>query len=334
MNLKLIDKFLKKFSIRKKAKQYKIEKINLVEYKTIFINNNFKDTSHIQSPGYYLEKDYPVYIKVLKNKEVIAIAVFTKKKLFNIIPIMRLNDGPLVSNKYKGSKSLIINLILSYLKNNYSRLISIAPSCIYKKPKFDWNLITINLRIEPWKTSIIDLRLSKLELLQNLKQKWRNTLKKGLNNCVIREINDINTFQTIMKEYRNYSIELGFKAISETKCMRWFKNKIELNGLVSLKILQASMPNNPEKIFGSIGILEFKNKSLYLFGFTNKLGKKNQANSALLWEAIITSKDNNFLEFDLGGINKTTPIGIRKFKESLNGTSRDTSGEYLCIAIF
>ena len=48
----------------------------------------------------------------------------------------------------------------------------------------------------------------------------------------------------------------------------------------------------------------------------------------------VDSCHNNFLEFDLGGINKTTPIGIRKFKESLNGISRDNSGEYFCIAIF
>ena len=80
MNLKLLDKFLKNFLIFNKEKQYQIEKINLYEYKTIFIKNNFKDNSHIQSPGYYLEKEEPIYIKVLKNKEIIAIAVFTKKK--------------------------------------------------------------------------------------------------------------------------------------------------------------------------------------------------------------------------------------------------------------
>ena len=80
MNLKLLDKFLKKFLIFNKEKQYKIEKINLDEYKTIFIKNNFKDNSHIQSPDIILKKRTHIY-KGFKNKEIIAIAVFTKKKL-------------------------------------------------------------------------------------------------------------------------------------------------------------------------------------------------------------------------------------------------------------
>ena len=46
------------------------------------------------------------------------------------------------------------------------------------------------------------------------------------------------------------------------------------------------------------------------------------------------SKNNNFKEFDLGGLNNTTPKGIRRFKESLNGTLEICPGEYFNISIF
>ena len=79
---------------------------------------------------------------------------------------------------------------------------------------------------------------------------------------------------------------------------------MENNGLLGLKIYQASSLKEPEKNLGSIGVLLFKQKALYLFGFTNDMGRKYQANTLLLWHAIIESKKKGFKEFDLGGFNK------------------------------
>ena len=91
---------------------------------------------------------------------------------------------------------------------------------------------------------------------------------------------------------------------------------------------------NPENNLGSIGVLCFKHKALYLFGYTNVLGRKYQANVAMLWYSILNSKENGFTEFDLGGFNAKTSKGIKKFKEGLNGNIRKTLGEYIYIGIF
>ena len=119
--------------------------------------------------------------------------------------------------------------------------------------------------------------------------------KKGIKKCEIKEINNFEEFEYIFNEYKSYAQKLGFKAISERKCKQWFKNMRNEKGLCSLKVFQASESKNYKNKLGYIGILEFKQKSFYLFGFTNNLGRKYQANSALLWRAILQSKNNNFL---------------------------------------
>ena len=116
--------------------------------------------------------------------------------------------------------------------------------------------------------------------------------------------------------------------------MNWVFNNSENKGLLGLKIYQASTLKQPENKLGSIGILFFKQKALYLFGFTNDIGRKYQANTLLLWHAIIDSKKKGLKEFDLGGFNKKTPNGIKKFKEGLNGRIIETLGEYIYIGFF
>ena len=140
--------------------------------------------------------------------------------------------------------------------------------------------------------------------------------------------------KNILLDYKNYAMNLSFSPINNEKCMQWIFNNSENNGLLGLKIYQAYTLKEPEKNLGSIGILFFKQKALYLFGFTNDIGKKYQANTLLLWHAIIDSKKKGLKEFDLGGFNKKTSNGIKKFKEGLNGRIIETLGEYIYIGFF
>ena len=150
----------------------------------------------------------------------------------------------------------------------------------------------------------------------------------------VKEIKDIEMIKNILLDYNKYAMNLSFIPISYKKCMNWSFNDSENNGLLGLKIYQALSIKEPEKHLGSIGVLHFKDKALYLFGFTNDIGRKFQANTLLLWHAIIESKKKGLKEFDLGGFNKKTPNGIKKFKEGLNGRIIERLGEYIYIGFF
>ena len=68
--------------INKKIKQKKnrliVDEIDLYEYKKIYEKLNFVNLSHIQTPGYYLKKNYSYYLKI-SYKNVYGIVSLTKK---------------------------------------------------------------------------------------------------------------------------------------------------------------------------------------------------------------------------------------------------------------
>jgi len=321
--------------LKRKKNKFIVDEIDLYEYKKIYEELNFANLSHIQTPGYYLNKNYSYYLKISHNNHIYGIVSLTKKSFFmGLINFIRINDGPLICKEFHKYKYLVLIQIIRFIKNKYTKLISFSPPYIYRYDKPLKKLNFIKLRSYPKKTYIVDLLKSEKELFKKLRGNWRNGLKKGLKLAKAEEINDMIMIKNILLEYNKYALNLSFIPISQEKCLNWFFNDSENNGLLGLKIYQASSLKEPEKNLGSIGVLFFKDKALYLFGFTNDIGRKFQANTLLLWHAIIDSKKKGLKEFDLGGFNKKTSNGIKKFKEGLNGRIIETLGEYIYIGFF
>ena len=66
----------------------------------------------------------------------------------------------------------------------------------------------------------------------------------------------------------------------------------------------------------------------YLIGLTNNKGRSFQVNYVLLWEAILHSKQAGCTWFDIGGLDSTTPKGIRHFKSGVGSELYDLIGEW------
>ena len=322
-------------NLNRKKNKFIVNEIDLYEYKKIYEKLDLTNLSHIQTPGYYLKKDYSYYLKISYKNNIYGIVSLTKKSFcLGLVNFIRINDGPLICKEFHKYKYLILIQIIRFIKKKYTKLISFSPPYIYKYDQSLKKLNFIKLRSYPTKTYIVDLLKPEQELFKKLRGNWRNGLKKGLKLAKAKEINDMGIIKNILMEYNNYAINLSFIPINNEKCMNWLFNNSENNGLLSLKIYQASSLKEPEKNLGSIGVLVFKDKALYLFGFTNDMGRKFQANTLLLWYAIIESKTKGLKEFDLGGFNKKTSNGIKKFKEGLNGRIIETLGEYIYIGFF
>ena len=321
--------------LNKEKNKFIIDEIDLYEYKKIYEKLNFVNISHIQTPGYYLDKNDSYYLKISNKNKIYAILSLTKKSFcYGLISFIRINDGPLICKEFRNYKYRIFIQFIKFIKNKYTKLISFSPPYIYKYEKPFKRINIIKLRSHTSKTYIVNLQNPEQELLKKLRSNWRNGLKKGLKFGKAKEIKDIKMIKNILHDYNEYAIKLSFIPISNEKCMNWLFNDLENNGLLGLKIYQAYSIEYPEKNLGSIGILFFKEKALYLFGFTNDMGRKFQANTLLLWHAIIESKKKGLKEFDLGGFNKNTSKGIKKFKEGLNGSIIKRLGEYIYIGIF
>ena len=321
--------------LKRKKNKFIVDEIDLFEYKKIYEKLNFANLSHIQTPGYYLNRNYSYYLKISHKNQIYGIVSLTKKSFcMGLINFIRINDGPLICKEFNKYKYLVLIQIIRFIKNKYTKLISFSPPYIYRYDKHLKKLNFIKLRSYPQKTYIVDLLKSEKELFKKLRGNWRNGLKKGLKLAKAEEINDMSMIKNILLEYNKYALNLSFIPISQKKCLNWLFNNSENNGLLGLKIYQASSLKEPNKNLGSIGVLLFKDKALYLFGFTNDNGRKFQANTLLLWHAIIDCKKKGLKEFDLGGFNKKTSNGIKKFKEGLNGRIIETLGEYIYIGFF
>lgn len=336
MQLLKIFNFKRKNNYKDKSflRELKIEQINLNQYTEIYNNNVFQNNSHIQSPGYYLDDEHTKYIKIsIKKKNVALLSLIKKKLFFNFLHIARINQGPLITLDYIDKKNMILEEILHFIKHNYSRLISFAPPSIYKEDKLFRSFNCIKLRNFPYKTYLLNLIDSEEKIFRNLKGNWRNKLRKGMKSTYVEEVTEINKANKILLDYKNYSKRLGFQATSIEKCNSWFKNSINNKSLLHLKIYSSSKLNEPDNSYGSIGILCFKEKCLYLFGFTTNTGKRVQANTAMLWHSIIKLKEIGYKVFDLGGINEKSTKSILTFKKGLNGTLEESLGEYFYIGI-
>ena len=68
--------------------------------------------------------------------------------------------------------------------------------------------------------------------------------------------------------------------------------------------------------------------STYLIGLTNKKGRDYQVNYVLLWRAMLNAKDEGSAWFDIGGMDSSTPKGIKHFKSGLNADLYSLSGEW------
>ena len=68
--------------------------------------------------------------------------------------------------------------------------------------------------------------------------------------------------------------------------------------------------------------------ALYLIGSSNDKGRQMQANSVLLWQAILHAKQSGCTGFDIGGLSDATPKGIAEFKQGLNAVPYQLVGEW------
>ena len=314
---------------------FHVERINLNQYIELYQNNLIKFRSITQAPGYYVEGEECIFLKILHKGILISIVSISVKKIFRgLFKFARISNGPLiVKSKINFSKKLLLKSVYVFCKGIGLRIISIAPSLEIPENNINELFLTFKLKRVPWGSILLDLNKSEEELKKELKSNWRNKIKKGEKFCKIKQITDKNQIIEILNEYKNFSKKLNFTPVSISKCYEWSKNLLEENKLIKLKIFQAITNEKLNKPVGAIGIANFDNTSFYLFGYTSNLGRKYASNTYLLWHSIMESKKNGFSNFDLGGCNLTTLKGIKEFKEGVGGNSYKISGEYIHLEL-
>jgi len=269
------------------------------------------------------------YVVLDENNAPIALFQVLVKGLRGLGGVARVNRGPLMLRDEPNRDNRLALCVIAILVREARRqrwMMQIAP-LLPPDPVVESALISMGFRKQsncPMDSALLSLDGSEDQLMMGLNGKWRNCLRKGQKLGVKVEIDTggRHKFQSLLDFYKIQQLKKRFEGTSNKMLRALADNTSELFKFNLFVAMDGT------DITGVLVTLQFGDVSEYLIGATNDKGRTNQANSVLLWEAILDAKRNGCHWFDVGGLAKSTPKGIANFKRGLNAEPYGLVGEW------
>jgi len=266
----------------------------------------------------------------------VAIAQVLTRSLPLLGGIARLNRGPLLLGEHAEDqmteKTLtVLRVILREARRRCWWVVQIAPE-LPNTDKVLSNLMQMGLRRRPDQANAsgrLMLVVDEKSLLMGLNGKWRNCLRKGerLGVKVSRYSGTGPEQDLLISMYAELQRSKGFEGLSETllRSLAMQQGKTWQFDLFIAEDANAPFSNEP---IGMLVTVKHGDTTTYLIGSTKARGRELQANSVLLWNAILHAKSAGCTWFDIGGLNSATPKGVAEFKKGLNAIPYQLVGEW------
>lgn len=175
----------------------------------------------------------------------------------------------------------------------------------------------------PYQTIWLDLSQDEESLRQGLKKNWRNALAKA-------ERADIR----IVWDHAGAALPW---LLLHHEAHRTMKN-FQAAAPDFIRALAAAFAPRGDMLVGQAfagddavaSVLFFRHGSsaTYQLGWSGAAGRRVNAHQLLLWQGLMTLKEQGVLDLDLGGINDLAE-GVKAFKEGMGGESVTLSGLYI-----
>ncbi len=248
----------------------------------------------------------------------------------------RVNRGPIMLGDIKGDDSshLPLHAIEVLVRESIRHrwwMMQIAP-LLPPNDEVKARLRDLGFRkqpICPMDSAFLSLECGNEALMMGFKGKWRNCLRKGqkLGVTVKRDDGGQVYFAWLIDLYCQQQQVKHFDGVS-ARMLQTLANKQSRVFKFNLYVAFHGAAATEASLLGVLVTLQFGDVSEYLIGATNDRGRASQANSVLLWEAILDAKRNGCRWFDVGGLAQNTPKGIADFKQGLNPKSYALVGEW------
>jgi hypothetical protein len=180
-----------------------------------------------------------------------------------------------------------------------------------------------------WASGRLALTTDEKVLLMGLDGKWRNCMRKGcrLGVSVMHHDGNLTNPDQLVREYLALQQRNNFKGLPET-LLRSLAGQTGAGWQFNLFLAKDTNAQEEKEPIGMLVTVRHGDSATYLIGACNDRGRQMQANSVLLWEAILHAKRSGCAWFDIGGLNENTPKGIAKFKKGLNAVPYGLAGEW------
>ena len=271
-----------------------------------------------------------------ENEQPIALAQLLTWILPFIGGIARLNRGPLLLSDQSADaevhlKLAALRVLLRVARRQHWWLLQAAPELLDTEPaKSGLQALGFKKFTAPaWASGRMSLQPDEQALLMGLKGKWRNSMRKGENLGVTVTHHECKgeALTLLMQSYTDLQSSRGFDGLSK-KLISALAGQHGAQWQFNLFVARENtMPEHDDPL-GLLVTVRSGDTALYLIGSTNDKGRQMQANSVLLWQAILHAKHSACNWFDIGGLSEATPEGIAKFKQGLNAMPYELVGEW------
>lgn len=270
------------------------------------------------------------------NQNAVCLAQVLTKSLPWLGGIARLNRGPLLlaginTKKSNEIKLASLNAILNEAQKRRWWVFQIAPE-LKATEGVHQHLQQMGLRPQKgagWASGLMALSPDEQDLLMALNGKWRNCLRKGerLGVQVKRYEGQGFELSLLIQNYSELQRNKGFEGIS-TALLSNIAAQTGIDWQFNIFIAKDGNASDEIDPIGMLVSIRHGDTTTYLIGSTNDQGRRMQANSVLLWQAVLHAKRTGCSWFDIGGLNDSTPKGVAKFKKGLNAQPYALAGEW------
>lgn len=317
--------------------------------------NNLTTIQHVStehptsSPSFFVASPYYVSAKSLSSSEYCHFCVTHQKygdiaqfngrtKTFLGVSFIRLNLSPILLNRLphlSDDLTIIacIHQLTKYLRSRRgATLLFLAPN-LASSHISDFYLQLSGFRRLPfsssWSTGYLDLTPSLDDLLNSFKGKWRNGLRKAQRSQLTTAMYllDDSTISSLLQRYETHQAIHSYTSTPSSVLRKLALSADQSN---YLQHFVAFSPLLPSTILSEIVISVSSNTATYLIGMSSPEGRKHNANSLLLWQAIQFSKSQGIKFFDVGGLASSSDP-ISRFKLGVNPTICNFSGEWISL---
>jgi len=272
------------------------------------------------------------------DRPIALVQVLTKRLPLSVGYIARVNRGPLLLSRISSGRNhalslLAISALLKYACASRWLLMQIAPELHTS------NYSTAALRALGFKSvtgqifgsARLSLDRSDHDLLMSLNGKWRNCMRKGeRSGVVVTQYGPTSEkFYQLLHSYHLLQARNGFSGISDglIKALSHENGKSwQFNFFAATT--SEGLPDRPSRTLGFLVTIRSGDTSTYFIASISDEGRSLQANSVMLWHAILHARKTGCSWFDIGGLNEQTPKGIASFKKGLNASPYMLVGEW------
>jgi hypothetical protein len=178
-------------------------------------------------------------------------------------------------------------------------------------------------KAKTYETHWLDLRRNEAALRVSMKKRWRNSLNKAEKAGLTLEWDEEGIFvdwlvkmYAIDKKRKKYH---GPPPALVDALARGFALEKKL-------IIGRALRN--DKPCAAILVLCHGSGATYQVGWSSQEGRDCAAIYSLLWHVLGILREKNITDFDLGGMNDDSALGVKKFKEGMGGTALVLPGVY------